>query len=96
VNSSQPNPDLDRRPLTVSHGKKLYDQSKAISAQLKELTPLLGLLDEAEQDQDQDPIAHILRLLETLADQGQRQTELLQEIDAKLEFLLGNTNTSER
>ncbi len=44
---------------------------------------------------DQDPIAQILKLLETLADQGQRHTEQLQDVDAKLEFLLRNMNTSE-
>jgi hypothetical protein len=82
--------------MSIAHGRKIFEQSKAISEQVSQLTPLLGLLEQNEPDRDQDPIAHILGLLETLADQVQRQTELLQEIDAKLECLLGNTNTSER
>lgn len=96
MNAQSPKPDPDRNPLSIAHGRKLFDQAKAISEQVSQLTPLLGLLDQTEPDRDQDPIAHVLGLLETLASQGQRQAEQLQEIDAKLEFLLGNTNTSER
>jgi hypothetical protein len=96
MNSSQPKPDLARDPMTVAHGRKLFDQSIAISAQLKELTPLLSLLDQATPDVDQDPIVQITRFLETLADHSQRQTALLQEIDGKLQFLLADSSISER
>ena len=96
MNVPPPKSDPDRSPMSIAHGRKIFDQSKAISEQVSQLTPLLGLLDQTSQDGDQDPIVHILRLLETLADQGQRQTELLQEIDSKLEFLLGNTSPGER
>jgi len=96
MNAPSPKSNPDQHPLSIAHGRKLYDQTKTISEQVSKLTPLLGLLDQTEPERDQDPITHILRLLETLADQGQRQAEQLQEIDAKLEFLLGNTNTDER
>lgn len=96
MNPSQPKPDPDRQPLTVGHGKKLYDQSRAISAQLKELTPLLTLLEQATPDTDQDPITQITRFLEILADHSQRHAELLQGIDEKLQFLLADSSISER
>ncbi|WP_316168225.1 MULTISPECIES: hypothetical protein [unclassified Bradyrhizobium] len=95
MNPSQPKPDPDRQPLTVGHGKKLYDQSRAISAQVKELVPLLTLLEHATPDTEQDPIAQITRFLEILADHSQRHTELLQGIDEKLNFLLANSSISE-
>jgi hypothetical protein len=96
MNSSQSNPDPERNPLTVAHGRKLLDQSKAIFVQLKELAPLLSLLDQTALDADQDPIVQIMRLLETLAEHSQRQTVLLQEIDGKLQFLLADSSISER
>ena len=95
MNAPSPKSNPDQNPMSIAHGRKLFDQSKTISEQVRLLTPLLGLLDQTVPASDQDPIAQILKLLETLADQGQRHTELLQDVDAKLEFLLRNTNTSE-
>lgn len=92
--SEKTNPDLG--PLTIGHGRRLFDQSKAISAQLKELTPLLGLLEQATPDADQDPILQIMRFLEALADHTQHQAALLQDIDGKLEYLLANSSINER
>jgi hypothetical protein len=96
MSSSEQKPDLDR-PLTIGHGKKLYDQSKAISGQVEALAPLLKLLDQASSSEsDQDPIVQIIRLLETLTDHSQRHTALLQAIDGKLNFLLADSNIGER
>lgn len=95
MNALTPKSDPDQNLMSIAHGRKLFDQSKSISEQLSLLTPLLGLLDQTVTDPDQDPIAQIIKLLETLADQGQRHTELLQDVDAKLEFILRNMNTSE-
>ena len=95
MNAPSPKSNPDQSPMSIAHGRKLFDQSKAIGEQVSLLTPLLGLLDQTIPDPDQDPIAQILKLLETLADQGQRHIELLQDVDAKLEFFLRNMNTSE-
>ena len=84
------NPDL--QPLTIHHGRKLYDQSKDISQQLTKLVPLLALLDQVNPAEDQDPIGNIMKFLESLATISHHQAAMLAEIDAKLDALLANSN----
>ncbi|MDA9530041.1 hypothetical protein ACM42_16740 [Bradyrhizobium sp. CCBAU 25338] len=96
MNQPQNERNQDQRPLTVAHGRKLFDQSKAIADQLDRLSPLLGLLEPEASNADQDPISRTLKFLEALADHSQRQTDLLQEIDSKLEFLLANSSIGDR
>lgn len=86
---SKSNPE--RQPLTVAHGKKLYEQGTQISRQVVQLAPLLALLEPATPTED-DPISQILHYLETLATIAQHQALALTEIDAKLNALIVNSN----
>jgi hypothetical protein len=88
------NPDF--QPLTISHGRKLYDKSEEIWQGLSRLTPLLALLERPEPIDGEDPIGNILRLLEALAAISQHQTATLLEIDSKLEALLEKLNAETR
>lgn len=78
--------------LTVAHGRKIFDQSKQISEKIDQLAPLLALLDQPESEGEEDPIAQIVAFLETLANQSQEQTVLLENIDSKLDILLGGAH----
>lgn len=75
--------DLDLRPLTVEHGRKLLAKSVEISEQLKRLMPLLVLLESQPAEEAADPIQTIVRLLETLV-------EAMQDVEDKLDRLLTN------
>jgi hypothetical protein len=96
MNATDPKSNPDLQPLTVHHGRKLYDQSKEISQQLTSLAPLLALLDQSNPAEGHDPIESILSLLEALATMAQHQTATLAEIDAKLDILLANSNIEGR
>jgi hypothetical protein len=85
------NPEL--QPLTIGHGRKLFEKSKEISQQLGKLAPLLTLLESPNQPEDQDPIGAVLKFIETLATLSEHQTIVLAEIDAKLDILLASSNT---
>lgn len=84
MNERPPNKeDLDLRPLTVEHGRKLLAKSVEISEQLDRLMPLLVLLESPPAEEAADPIQTVVRLLETLV-------QAVQDIEDKLDLLLAN------
>ena len=89
--NSESNSEL--QPLTVGHGRALFEKSKEIEQQVSRLAPLLALLERPEPAEDQDPIIGILKFLESLATLSQHQSTTLAEIDSRLDFLLTNSNT---
>lgn len=90
--ANKTNPNLD--PLTVGHGQKLYDQSKAIEASVEQLKPLLGLLDES-QESEIDPITQIVELLTMISETQKMQAERQERLDHKLDFIIANLSDAE-
>jgi len=84
----------DTLPLTVAHGRKIYDQSKQIAETLERLTARVQLLDQPEGDNQEDPIAQIVGFLDRLAAQSQDQMILLEQIDAKLDILVAGAQNA--
>ncbi|WP_431017240.1 hypothetical protein [Bradyrhizobium pachyrhizi] len=74
------------KPMTIGHGKRLYEQAKHMSTQLEELK--LALLEPADSTTSRDPIAEITALLRNLTVQGQHQLAEMQTISAKLNAVL--------
>ena len=76
----------DRQPMTVGHGKRLWEQAKHMSAQIEELK--LALLEPADPSTARDPIAEIMALLQNLTIQGQHQLAEMQAVSAKLDTVV--------
>jgi hypothetical protein len=77
----------DRQPLTVAHGKRLYEQAKHMNAQIEELKR--ALTEPADPPMGGDPIAEITALLQNLTIQAQHQLAEMQSVSAKLDAVLG-------
>lgn len=73
-------------PMTVGHGKQLYEQARHINAQIEELKRVL--MEPTGALTDGDPIAEITALLQNLTIQGQHQAAEMQSIGAKLDAVL--------
>jgi len=86
--SKKANPDLE--PLTVGHGRKLFDQNKTIATLLEQLRPLLVLIEEKNAEPEDDPIAKIVELLTTISMAQQRQDQHQQILGKKLDFVIGH------
>ena len=83
--ANKTNPNL--APLTVGHGQKLYDQSKAIAATVEQLKPLLGLLEES-QESEPNSITQIVELLTMISEMQKMQVEHQERLDHKLDFII--------
>ncbi|RTL62431.1 MAG: hypothetical protein EKK42_31750 [Pseudonocardiaceae bacterium] len=94
VSSERPNPDL--APLTIAHGRKLFDQGKAIATLLDQLKPLLVLMEEQEAEPDNDPVLKIVELLTNISTAQQKQSQYQQIMDRKLDFLIAHLTTDEQ
>lgn len=92
MSATNPRSNLECEPLTIAHGKRLYEQAQKISEQIGQLTPLLSLLEPPDRPPEQDPIGHILRYLEALVTLAEHQTARIAEIDAKLNVLISTSN----
>jgi|SRR5665213_3590576 len=90
--SNKSNPD--RAPLTVAHGRKLFDQTKGIAASLDQLQPLLALIEKKGEEPEGDPIAQILDLLTTIVTTQQRQDQHQQVLSRKLDFIIARLNAA--
>lgn len=90
---TKPEKNAQTEPLTVAHGRKIFDQSKEIANKLDALEPLLALLDPRDSAETEDPVRQIGVFLESLAVQSQRQTDLLKRLDSKLDYLCGFTKS---
>jgi len=86
----------DSAPLTVAHGRKLYDLSKGNAELLQQLLPLLELLDPKEIDPEQDPLAQIISLLEGIAARQAETLAIVRSIDHKLDLIGGASNGAAR
>lgn len=92
--SEKTNPDL--APLTVGHGRKLFDQRKAIATLVDQLTPLLALTEEREADPEHDPVLAIVELLTNISTAQQRQSQHQQILERKLDFLIAHWTAGEQ
>src|SRR5215469_12998228 len=92
--SMKTNPDL--APLTVAHGRKLFDQGKAVATLLDQLKPLLALTEEKEADPEHDPVFKIVELLTNISAAQQRQSQHQQILDRKLDFLIARLSAGEQ
>jgi hypothetical protein len=92
--SKKANPDLE--PLTVGHGRKLFDQNKTIATLLEQLRPLLVLIEEKDAEPEGDPIAKIVELLTTISMAQQRQDQRQQVLSRKLDFIIVRLNAAEQ
>lgn len=81
----------DTGPMTVEHGRRIFNKTKEIIQLLGQLMPLLKLMEPPVVEEGADPIDAILRLLESLSVQGSQAITCLDEIDAKLDLLLSNS-----
>jgi hypothetical protein len=90
--SMKTNPDL--APLTVAHGRKLFDQTKGIAASLDQLQPLLALIEEKGAEPTVDPIVQIVELLTTIVTAQQRQDQHQQILSKKLDFVIARLTAS--
>jgi len=92
--SEKPSPDL--APLTVAHGRKLFDQGKAIATLLDQLKPLLALTEEREAEPEHDPVLKIVDLLTSISTAQQEQAQHQRILDRKLDFLIERLTASEQ
>ena len=88
MESAKPKSSTVSEPLTIEHGRQLFNQGREISEKLTTLSPLLTLLETPESSEGEDPIALILQFLESSALREEQQTALLQTVNAKLDALL--------
>jgi len=79
---------LDNAPLTIAHGRKLFDQGKTIAATLDRIAPLLEAMDKVSSEETQDPALKIVELLTTIVDAQQLFAQRQEFIDQKLDFLI--------
>jgi hypothetical protein len=84
--SKKANPDL--APLTIGHGRKLFDQNKEIATLLGQMRPLLALIEEKGAEPAVDPIAQIVNLLTTIVTTQLRQDQHQQVLGKKLDFII--------
>jgi hypothetical protein len=87
--STQQNPTETTLPLTIEHGRKIFDQGKAIAADIQTLKPLLELLNEAVPPTN-DPILRIVELLETMLETQIRQDNDIALANEKLDIILAS------
>jgi|Deesub1362B_J571_1020462.scaffolds.fasta_scaffold47058_1 hypothetical protein len=92
--SERPNPDLV--PLTVAHGRKLFDQGKAIATVLDQLKPLLALTEDQQAEPENDPVLQIVELLTSISTAQQGQAQHQRILDRKLDFLIERLTASEQ
>lgn len=86
--SKKINPEL--APLTVGHGRKLFDQSKEIAVVLDQLKPLLALVEEREVEPQNDPVLQIVELLTSILTAQQKQDQHQKLLDRKLDFIIAH------
>ncbi|MDA9452326.1 hypothetical protein [Bradyrhizobium sp. CCBAU 21360] len=80
--------------MTVGHGRRLFEQAKAIGEQVEVIRQLL---DPTElQSSEPDPIAQITTLLENIAIQNSHQLAEMQIINAKLDAVMSALGIGER
>jgi hypothetical protein len=75
-----------KQPMTVGHGKQLYEQARHMNAQIEELKRVL--MEPADPPAGRDPIAEITALLQNLTIQGQHHAAEMQSVGAKLDAVL--------
>jgi len=90
--SLKTNPDL--APLTVGHGRKLFDQNKEIATLLGQMQPLLGLIEEKGAESEYDPIAQIVDLLTAIVTTQQRQDQHQQILGKNLDFVIARLTSA--
>jgi hypothetical protein len=90
--SKKANPDL--APLTVAHGRKLFEQTKGIATLLDQMQPLLALIEEKGAEPENDPIAKMVELLTTIVTMQQRQDQHQQILGKKLDFVIAHLTTA--
>jgi hypothetical protein len=94
MNESSKKANPDRAPLTVAHGRKLFDQNKEIATLLGKMQPLLTLIEEKGEEPEDDPIAKIVELLATIVVAQQRQDQHQQILGKKLDFVIARLTAS--
>jgi hypothetical protein len=77
-----------KQPMTVGHGKQLYNQAKHMNAQIEELKRVLT--EPTDTPTGGNPIAEITTLLQNLTIQGQHQMAEIQSVGAKLDAVLAS------
>jgi hypothetical protein len=82
-NSRKPN---GSQAMTVGHGRRLFEQTKAIGKQIEEIKQLLE--PPELQASGSDPITQITTLLENIAIQNSHQLAEMQILNAKLDAVL--------
>ncbi len=87
------NPDL--APLTVGHGRKLFEQGKAITDQLTQLMPLIQFSTPDPAEANNDPIDQIVALLTSIATAQELQAQRQELLDQKLDFLIARFAANE-
>lgn len=94
MSGSSERPNSDLAPLTIAHGRKLFDQGKAIATLLDQLKPLLVLTEEQEAEPENDPVLKIVDLLTSISTAQQEQAQLQRILDRKLDFLIAHLTES--
>lgn len=87
------NPDL--APLTVGHGRRLFEQGKAITEQLTQLMPLIQLSGPDPAQVTSDPIDQIVALLTSITNAQELQAQRQELLDQKLDFLIARFAANE-
>lgn len=91
--STPANPDME--PMTIAHGRKLFEQSRGIAALLDQLRPLLTLIEEKDPGIADEPIAKIVELLTCISTAQQKQDQF-QILDRKLDFIIVHLTAGEQ
>ena len=79
--------DPDLAPMSVGHGRKIYDQSRTITALVEKLHPLLALIEEEEMAPESDPISMIVRGLTEICKEQQAQREEQKSLHRKVDSI---------
>ena len=78
----------DERPLTIAHGRRLFEQASAINHKMDALQPFFQLLEAAPSSTEQDPIAVLVQLLEMISDTQARHDEAIFDMGRKLDAII--------
>lgn len=75
-------------PASVAQARELWEEVERLSAQIKELHPLLALLEPTEVAAANDPIAKLVELLEGISASQRSLEALVARCDQKLTYLI--------
>jgi hypothetical protein len=85
IHRNRARPENPHAPLTIAHGKQIYQLGTKISAQIEEVSRMLSPIQT--HSPEHDPIVAIVNLLQQIASTQKKQEISLQDAHRKLDTL---------